>query len=592
MGSYLSALDRVLNWRRRHLSDNSFTLFTSAIIGILSGLAAVILKETVHMIHTYLTTDSYDENYFQLTYPIIGILATVAIAKLLYRGPVKHAISHILYAIARQKSVIGKSKMYTYMVTSAFTVGFGGSVGLESPIVLTGSAIGSNIARWFHMDTKKRTLMIGCGTAGVISAIFNAPIAGMIFSTEIILTGITISNFTPLLIASVSATLVSILTLGDDVLFSFRLVEDFVADDVIYFIGLGIVCGFTSLYFNYALHRTETYIHQKKFNPYVKALVGGSILSALIFFTPPVFGEGYPYIMALLNGNEELFLNRSESFSWITNTNSGIFLGYLILVILVKALATAVTIGSGGAGGTFAPSMFLGGVTGFAFARMINLMGIAHLSESNFALVGMCGVLCGIQYAPLTAIFLIAEITGGYTLFIPLMLVSAITYITVSYFEPDSPYVKELKEIGDYATDHDTKVLDRLNINKLIETDLLEINDQAQLKDLIKLISVSKRNIFPVVDADHKLVGVVTLDHVRDIMFDTEKHNVKISNVMIMPKHFVYYGERMDNVMRKFEKSDNWNLPVVDEDGLYLGFVSKSTIFGVYRKQLIRLNRD
>jgi len=582
-----SKLERALTWRIRYISERNFVLIISGIVGIVSGIAAVILKETVHFINHLLTAQDFSENYIQIFYPVVGLLLTVLLAKLLYREEqLGHAITDILYSISRKSSIIGKSKMYSRMVTSAFTVGFGGSAGLESPVVLTGSAIGSNIAQVVNMNYKLRTLMIGCGTAGVISAIFNAPIAGLIFSMEVILIEVSLASFIPLLVASVSATLVSIVLLGEDVLFSFKLVDTFNAFDTPLYIALGIICGFTSIYFLSILHRIEEGFKKIK-NDYTTVVVGGFMLSVIILLVPAVYGEGYEVIKALLNNKQEILLQRSL-FLDANEVNDWVLVAYLIAIVFLKAIASSITVGCGGSGGTFAPSLFLGGVTGYAFAKLVNLSELAYISQSNFALVGMCGVICGVQYAPLSAIFLIAELTGGYVLFIPLMIVSAISFSTVSYFHPHSIYVRELHNRGEYlAADHDKKVLSNLNINHLIERDFKKVPQHALLSDLIKIISVSKRNIFPVIGADESLVGIVTLDDVRDIMFDNHKQDkVKITSLMSLPPEFIEYNESMETVMHKFETSQAWNLPVIQE-GKYIGFVSKSRIFSVYRKQLI-----
>ncbi|WP_020529586.1 chloride channel protein [Flexithrix dorotheae] len=584
-------LERALTWNIKYISERNFVLIISGIVGIVSGLAAVILKEAVHYIHHFLTSQDFTENYVQILYPVIGLFFTILLAKALYREEqLGHAITDILYSIAKKSSVIGKSKTYSRMITSAFTVGFGGSAGLESPIVLTGSAIGSNIAQLVNFNYKLRTLMIGCGTAGVISAIFNAPVAGLIFSMEVILIDVSVSSFIPLLSASVSATLVSLVLLGEDVLFSFKLVDTFNAFDTPLYIALGILCGITSKTFLKVLHATEDLFEKLK-NQYSRVLIGGALLSLTIFLVPPVFGEGYSIIKALLNNNHDPILDRSIFFDG-KEINDWIFLGYLVVIIIFKFVASSLTIGSGGSGGTFAPSMFLGGVTGFAFATLVNLTGFAYISESNFALVGMCGVLCGVQYAPLTAIFLIAELTGGYVLFIPLMIVSAISYSTVSFNNPISPYVTELYKRGEYAADdHDKKILNHLSIHSLIERDFKKIHQSAILEDLIKVISKSKRNIFPVLNGQNELTGIVTLDDVREIMFDGEKQKkVKISEIMNIPPAYIEYDEDMASVMQKFETANAWNLPVL-KNGKYEGFISKSRIFNVYRKQLVGKKR-
>ncbi|OHX67033.1 chloride channel protein [Flammeovirga pacifica] len=589
-------IEKLFNIRRLHLSDRNFILIVSSVVGICSGMAAVLLKKSVHELHHILTHQNFGENIGILLYPLIGLIITTFLAKSLYKeSSVGHAITDILHNIFRNNSNIGKSKMYSRIVTSIFTVGFGGSVGLESPIVLTGGAIGSNISRKLLMDYKTKTLMIGCGTAGVISAIFNAPVTGLIFSIEVILTGVSVANFVPLLISSVSAAIISSLILGEEVLFSFQIAEDFQAQNIPFFILLGVIAGFVSIYFNQTLHQMEHLMEEKFPNRYKRALVGGLLLSIFIFLFPPIYGEGYESIKALLNGEEPLLLQRAELFEGIIpNTKAWLFLAYIIMVLFAKVIGASLTLSSGGSGGTFGPALVIGGLTGFSFARLINLLGIANLHESHFILVGMSGVMCGVVYAPLTAIFLIAEITGGYTLFVPLMLVSAIAYTTVSVVNPDAPHVSTLKARGDYLKgDKDMQVLDRLNINKLIETNFVTVPVKGYLSDLVTAISVSKRSVFPVVSERGRLKGIITLDQVREIMFDQEQQQlVKIENVMMQPPDIVDYGERMQSVMLKFEKEDAWNLPVIDEKGVYVGMVSKSRIFSVYRKQLQRLNKE
>lgn len=579
-------IELVLIWREKYVSDKYLILFVSTLIGIVAGLAAIILKEVVHFIHHYLTSQSYFENYLQLIYPIIGLLLTIVLAKFFYREEQGHAISDILHSISKRSAFFKKNKTYSRMLTSAITVGFGGSGGLESPIVLTGSAIGSNIARALALNYKTRVLMIGCGTAAVISAIFNAPIAGLIFSIEVILVDVRIASFIPLLIASVCANLTSMILYEDSTLFAFKQVNMFTASDLPYYFALSIICGATAIYFTKILLQSEAYFERIK-NAYKRALLGGIALTILIALFPAVYGEGYTHIARLLNSEETVILKRSL---FLQNTeNEWFILLYIAALVLIKTLASAVTIAAGGSAGTFAPSLFLGGFAGFAFAKFINLLGFGEISEINFALVGMCGVLSGVQYAPLTAIFLIAELTGGYTLFIPLMLVSATAFTAVSYFHIHSPYVRELISRGDLVRgSKDQKVLHNLNLDKVIETDLKTIHHSAKLGDLIKLISKSRRNIFPVVDDNGKLKGIITLDNVREIMFsEVEQRTVKIANLMEQPPTLIQRSENMADVMHKFETTQAWNLPVV-EDGIYKGFVSKSRIFNIYRRELVK----
>lgn len=583
---------KFLVWRIKHVSNRNFVLVLGGVIGIIAGFAAVILKETVHLIQHQLTSgfNIRYANYFYIGFPLIGILLTVIIAKYVLREKLGHGITQILYDISKNSGIIKKTKMYSRMITSAITVGFGGSVGLEAPIVVTGSAIGSNIGRLMHLNYKKRTLLIGCGAAGAISAIFNSPIAGVIFSLEVILADVTVAMFIPVLIASVTGSLVSLTLLGDDVLFSFKLVDSFKASDTVYYILLGIVSGLASVYFARMTYKIEGLIRKVQ-NVLGRAVVGGILLGIIIFIFPPIYGEGYNTIKLLLAGKELEMFHTSLFFSEIDNPLI-VFL-FIFCVILIKPIASALTIGSGGSGGIFGPSLFLGGITGFLFAAVINLTTWTNLSTSNFTLVGMCGVMSGVLYAPLTAIFLIAEITSGYELFVPLMLVSAIAFSTASFFEKNSLYTKHLVERGDLIQyDKDRQVLSRIDLSKIIEKDLLTIRPEATLDELIDLVRISKRNIFPVVNEADELMGVITLDDIRQIMFDSEKRReTTVGSLMQSPPANVSSHENMQSVMSKFEISGAWNLPVID-DGKYVGFLSKSRIFNTYRKKLISQSKE
>jgi len=586
-------LVRFLIWRLKNINDANFTLIIAGLVGLVAGLAAVTLKSTVHFIQ-YLLEQNLDVtgvNYLYLGYPLIGILLTVIVARLYFKEKMGHGITQILYTISKKSSIIEKTKMYSRMITSAITVGFGGSVGLEAPIVVTGSAIGSNLAQLVHLDYKKRTLLIGCGAAGAVSAIFNSPIAGVIFAIEVILTEVNINKFIPILIASVMGQLVTIFLLGDDILFSFKLVEGFNANQTHYFILLGIVAGGVSLYFTRLLYIVERRVERVK-NYFSRAAIGGMGLALLILVFPPIYGEGYESIKQLIYGTHDAFFERS--FFYGLSSNTFIIIGFILFIIVVKPIATALTIGAGGSGGIFGPSLFMGGLTGFLFAFCINhIFPQANLNLSNFTLVGMCGVMSGVLHAPLTAIFLIAEITSGYMLFVPLMLVSSISFVTISYFEKYSLYTKKLIEKGDLIQyDKDLIVLSLIDMNKIIETDLLKIHPNANLEELILLVQISKRNIFPVVNEKNELEGIVTLDDIREIMFDeNSRKQVIIKTIMQMPPSSVSSNEKMQSVMNKFEVTQAWNLPVIDE-GKYVGFVSKSRIFNAYRKKLIRQSKE
>ncbi len=575
-----------LIWRIKHINTQNFTLILSAVIGAIAGLSAVLLKGTVHQIHHFLLKGSHAEvnNYLIYFYPMIGIFITVLITRYYWKEKLGHGITDILFSISKKSSVIRKGRMYSRMLTSAITVGFGGSVGLEAPIVVTGSAIGSNIARLMHLDYNNRTLLIGCGAAGAIAGIFNSPITGVIFSSEVILAGLGFASFIPLLIAAVCGSLVSLALLGDDILFSFILKDPFIASDTPYFILLGILCGLIAVYFTRFTYFVERKITKIK-NFALRGLIGGLLLAIIIFFFPPIYGEGYDTIKLLLNAKESDMV--FQSFFAFDYSNPFVFGLFMLGIVVFKPIASSLTIESGGSGGIFAPSLFLGGVAGFLFAFTINYFYPDSISLSNSTLIGMCGVMSGVLHAPLTAIFLIAEITGGYTLFVPLMLVSAIAFSTISYFEKYSIYTKRLIERGDYIPhDKDKQLLSGMKVKKMVEKDLISIKPDQKLSDLVKVVRKSKRNIFPVVDNDGRLVGIITLDDIRNIMFDeVAREETIISSIMTNPPGFISSKSSMQSVMNTFEITGAWNLPVIDDD-MYVGFVSKSRIFNTYRTKL------
>ncbi|MCF6351491.1 MAG: chloride channel protein [Cyclobacteriaceae bacterium] len=583
-------LHKFLVWRIKHVSDRNFLIFLGLLIGVISGLAAVTLKWAVHTIGSFLMDNKVFESHklLYVVYPFIGILLTVLISKYLLKEHLGHGITNILFVISKRSSIISRAKMYSRMITSAITVGFGGSVGLEAPIVVTGSAIGSNIGRLMHLGYKKRTLLIACGAAGAISAIFNSPIAGVIFAIEVLLPEVTIALFIPLLISSVMGSLTSHSILGSEILFSFKLKDEFLIKDVPFVVVFAALAGLLSVYFTRTTFYVEKQISKIK-SQLSRAAVGGIVLGIIILFLHPLYGEGYATIKTILNGEATTIF--AESI--FEGVNSGFYLVLLMgAVILIKPVASAITIGSGGSGGVFAPSLFIGGTFGFLFATVVNMVaGAPVLSISNFTLMGMSGVMSGVLHAPLTAIFLIAEITSGYTLFVPLMLVSAIAYSTTIYFEPYSLYSKSLAKTGDLIpSDKDKLVLGVINLNKLIETDLLKISPMATLRELVVLVRSSKRNIFPVVNDDGSLVGIVTLDDIRQIMFDTDSYDTMfVEELMHSPPASVSSQENMQSVMHKFESTGAWNLPVID-NGIYVGFLSKSRIFNTYRNKLRKQN--
>lgn len=585
-------LTKFLIWRIRHISTRNFLMVLSGLVGLVGGIAAVTLKSTVHYIQHLLRDFRADlSQYVFLIYPLIGILVTSWVANKILKEKLGHGITNILYIISKKSSLIEKTKMYSRMITSAITVGFGGSVGLEAPIVVTGSAIGSNIGQLMHLSYKQRTLMIGCGAAAAISGIFNSPVAGVIFSVEVILTDVTVGAFIPLLIASVVGSLVSMLTLGSDVLFSFDLKDPFEASDFPFYLVLGALCGLVSVYFTRVTMYTESLAIKIK-NKTGRAIFGGLMLGIIIFIFHPIYGEGYDSITTILNGNPGDLLNDSL---FLKDTDNVFYLILFALgVLLIKPVATGLTIGAGGNGGIFAPSLFIGAITGYVYSQSMNALGIGkELSISNFTLVGMCGVMSGVLHAPLTAIFLIAEITSGYTLFLPLMIVSAIGLSTSRYFEQYSFYTGKLIRTGDLIPhDKDRQVLSLIKIEKLIEKDLLTIHPDKRLGDLVSLVRMSKRNIFPVVNENNELQGIITLDDIREIMFNPDSQkNVIVAALMHKPPATVSPNDRMEEVMGKFEKTGAWNLPVIDKNQ-YLGIVSKSRIFNTYRTKLKRQHQE
>ncbi|MBI9060581.1 MAG: chloride channel protein [Marinilabiliaceae bacterium] len=585
-------LGKFLVWRVKNISQKHVVLFLSLLVGIFSGLAAVILKNAIHFTHSVLTGSFQLEgqNYLYLAYPMMGILITVLIVRFFIKDSLGHGVSKILYAISKRGGHIKPHNNYSSILTSTFTIGFGGSVGAEAPIVLTGASIGSTLGRLFHMNYKTIILLMGCGAAGAIGGIFKAPIAGLVFTLEVLMLDLTMASLVPLLISAVSAASVAYFFLGKNVEFAFALEAPFHLNNIPYYLVLGILAGFISLYFT----RGVMFVEQRlgKFNNrYVKWAVGGLILSLLIFLFPPLYGEGYNTITALLNGQSETIMG--NSFFYGFHDNNWAVLGFLLLLIIFKVFATAITTGSGGVGGIFAPTLFMGGVTGYFFARLINNFGWVDLPASHFTLVGMGGMMAGVMHAPLTAIFLIAEITNGYGLFIPLMITATIAYLTIMYFEPHSIYTKRLAAKGELITHHkDKAVLTLMRLERVLETDFKTIYPEMTLGELVKVISTSKRNIFPVVDHERQMIGIVLLDDIREIMFNNDLyHETLVEELMSVPPAMIECNENMDGVMRKFEETGAWNLPVV-EDGKYLGFVSKSKIFSVYRRVLIHFSDE
>ncbi|MBC7125166.1 MAG: chloride channel protein [Bacteroidales bacterium] len=576
----------------RSLGERRITLILSFVIGLLSGVAGVALKNTLHWIRDFVSglvpMNTASLLYFGL--PTIGILLTLLFVRYLIKDDLSHGVTKVLYSISRQGSKLKSHHMFSSIFGSAFTIGFGGSVGAEAPIVLTGSAIGSNVGNFFRMNYKTRTLLIGCGAAGAIASIFKAPIAGIVFTLEVLMLDLTTASIVPLLISAVTASSVSYFLMGRNVVFAYDVIRPFALHNIPWFVLLGIFCGLVSLYFIRTIWQIEKRFKETR-SPYKKWIAGTLILGALIFVFPPLFGEGYDVLQALLDGRSEYIFYNSPLYEF--QNNYWLLIGSLFLIIALKAVATAVTNGAGGVGGIFAPSLFIGGISGFLVAKLINQFNFIDVSESNFALVGMAGTMAGVMHAPFMAIFLIAEITGGYALFVPLMITSTIAYLTIMYFEPHSIYTKRLAMRGELITHHkDKAVLTLLNVTKVIETDFLPIEPTETLGSLVKKVSQSRRNVFPVVTTDGKFVGIVMLDDIRPIMFDASRYDTTtVQEIMNLPPEIITINESMESVMNKFEYSKAWNLPVVDGDK-YVGFVSKSKIFSVYRNLLIEFSEE
>ena len=566
-------------------------LILSFVIGIISALAAFVLKNSVHFTHHLLTSHFSIEkgNYLFLAYPLVGIILTILFIKYFVKDDIGHGVSKILYAIAQKKGRIKPHNQWSSIIASTFTIGFGGSVGAEAPIVLTGAAIGSNVGRLFKLNHKALMLLIGCGSAAAIAGIFKAPIAGVVFTLEVLMLDLTMTSLIPLLIASVTGASVAYYLMGDEVLFSFQLTESFALENIPFIILLGGLCGFMSVYFTKGVIFIEGQMARVT-NIYTKVLIGGVTLSLLIFLFPPLYGEGYTTISALLHDNATDILNNSLFYG--VKDNLWLFLGFILLVVLFKVFATSVTNGSGGVGGIFAPTLFMGALTGYFLAHLLNAFGF-NVPESHFALIGMAGMMAGVMHAPLTAIFLIAEITGGYGLFLPLMICAVIAFITIKRYENHSIYHRRLAMRGELLTHHkDKTVLTLMKMDSVLENEFLTVSPEMMLGDMVKVIAKSKRNIFPAINSAGGLEGVVLLDDIRNIMFNPDQyHKFTVSQLMTQPPARVDFNDPMEKVMQKFEKSGAWNLPVVKE-GKYVGFVSKSKIFNTYRKVLVHFSDE
>ncbi|MFC2152155.1 chloride channel protein [Bacteroidota bacterium] len=580
---------QVLIWRNKKISEKKFVLILSFIVGILSGLAAVLLKSTVHFTHHFLT-EGFAEgfNLTLLIFPISGIFLTVLFVKYFVKDKIGHGVSRILYALSKNNGRLKGHNNYSSIVASTLTIGFGGSVGAEAPIVLTGASIGSTLGHYFRLNFKSIALLVACGAAGAIGGIFKAPIAGMIFTLEVLMLDLTLTSIVPLLISSVTGATVAYFLMGEGVVLSVVNTQPFELNNIPFYILLGLLSGLISFYFTKTTLRIESSLKKVK-NTFIKILLGGAVLAGLIFLFPSLYGEGTQTLQSLLNGNTE-GIPKDRIFAFVMQSD-WYLLVYLGMLLLLKVVAMSFTNGSGGVGGIFGPTLFVGGVTGYWLSHFINSFGFVKLPEGNFALVGMAGLMAGVMHAPLTAIFLIAEITGGYSLFIPLMITSTIAYITILWFTRHSIYTQRLAERGELLTHHkDEVVLTLMKLEKVIEKDCITVGVDDSLGQLIKAVSRSKRNIFPVLNNEEELVGIVLLDNIREVMFEREKYeDTFVSDVMISPPEVVDVKDNMDVVMKKFNSSGSWNLPVLKE-GKYFGFVSKSKIFNSYRDVLVQVS--
>lgn len=584
---------RFVIWREHHFKERNFVLLLALIVGIICGIAAQLLKFLIHLISHSLTShfSNTTENYLYLVYPLAGIILTVLFVKYVVKDNISHGVTKVLYSISRRKSRLKFRNTYASLISSSITIGFGGSVGAEGPIVYTGAAVGSNIGQALRMSPKILMILVGCGAAAGIAGIFRAPIAGMLFTLEVLMIDLTGLTVMPLLLSSIAGATVAYILEGYSAEFFFSQSEPFVTGQIPWTIGLGAVCGLISFYFTKVMFMMETFF-KKLHRQWLKIIVGGSLIACLVFVFPPLYGEGYGAINDLLNGNVSAVVN--GTFFYVDRDNVLFLILFISAITLMKAFATSATNGAGGVGGTFAPSLFVGALTGFLFAFIINNLDIGiTLSQKNFTLMGMAGVMSGVMHAPLMAIFLTAEMTGGYNLFLPLLIVSALAYFTIQCFTPYSIYTMRLAKAGDLVThEKDKAVLTLLKIDNVIERDFKEVHPEMSLKEMIGVISISNRNLFPVTDNEGYLKGIVLLDDIRNIMFRTDLYpKMHVSRFMASVPAVIDVTMTMDKVMEIFDKTNAWNLPVVSE-GKYVGFVSKSKIFNSYRRVLRHFTED
>lgn len=588
---YKPLLKKFLIWRIRHISQRQFVYILSILVGFTSGVGAVIMKNLTHFFQHLLEGNlvQYYHQAFYFVFPIIGLSIVSFIIRKIIRNKVSHGIPSTLFAISKKKGIMARYQMYGSLLTAPITVGFGGSVGLEGPTVATGTAISSNLSRFFHMNQSERNLLIGCAAAGAMSSIFKAPIAAIVFAIEVFGLDLTIGSMIPLLLASISAIVTSYFFFGSDVLLPFDIKNQFVIGDIPFYIVLGLIAGLISIYFTEVYSRIQKIFDTIK-SPVKRLFIGGTLLGVLLYLIPPLYGEGFDVINNLINGKPEKVLENNILHLSTASVGSVILL--LCGLVLFKIIASSLTFGAGGVGGIFAPTLFMGSIMGYTVGKVINYLNVFKygVSESHFTLVGMAGLMAGVLHAPLTAIFLIAELTGGYDLIIPLMITATISFAITKYVHPHSVYNMELGRKGELvAHNKDQAVLTLMEMDTVIENNFIPVHQDWTLGELItNAIVKSNRNIFPVTDEHNKLAGIVLLDDIREFMFDTSRYNTtRITDFMRSAPAYIQYGEdSMQQVMLKFQNSAAWNLPVI-QDGKYIGFISKSKLLTAYRRKLI-----
>ncbi len=585
----------LIRWRRRHFSDKNFVLLISFLVGIFTACAGLSLKWLIGQIEELLTHEFTETgaNWLYLVYPVVGIWLTMLFIKYIVRDDISHGVTKILFAIARKQSRIKPHNTWTSIVASAITIGFGGSVGAEAPIVLTGSAIGSSLGQVCRLEGKYMMLLVGCGAAGAVAGIFKAPIAGLVFVLEVLMIDLTMTSLLPLLVTSVTAAGLTFAVSGTNPIFEFHLQDAFTVNRIPAYLALGVVCGLVALYFTRTMNFLEG-IFRRLQGRYKKFFLGAAMLSLLIYLFPSLYGEGYDLITLLLNGNGQA--------DWDMAMDRSLFYGsdhlliYLFLIIVFKVFASTATNGGGGCGGIFAPSLFLGCICGFIFCRLWNMYDVLGIDipERNFAMLGMCGLMSGVMHAPLTGIFLIAELTGGYALFMPLMIVATCSYLTIKAFEPHSIYAMRLAQRGELLTHHtDRSILTLMSMDSVIQHYDHVLYPDMNLGDVAAQVAGSKNHVFPVVNKQMQFVGAVYLDDIRHLVFRTELYrDFAVSQLMKQPEALLSTNDSMDVVVSVFDRTRAWTLPVVDADGIFVGFIRKSTILTVYRQVLADFSND